>query len=126
MDKMQEKEALKALLVSLLAKEDEEEAGPYVEERRETSVSPEEVEGELYDEGQDITEDAEESEESEEPEEGSLKALVAQFMNEKEDPFADKQGMPMGGGRSLEIEMTTEKPLAILAKKALKKKGKRK
>lgn len=125
MDKMQEKEALKALLVSLMNQEEEEddEVGPYVEERRETSVAPEEVEGEVYDEDQDITEDALESEEEAEEESDEdlpLKDLVAAFMNERRDPFSEKKGMPMGGG-SLEIEMKTEKPM-ILAKKLGKKK----
>ena len=128
MDKMQEKEALKALLMSLMKEDSEEEAGPYVEERRETSVSPEEVEGELYDDDQEISDDAEdESPESsdEEEEEMSLRNLVAAFMNEKRDPFSEKKGMPMGGGgRSLEIEMTTEKPVmaAILGKKKKRRK----
>ena len=128
MDKLQEKEALKALLMSLMKEDsEEEEAGPYVEERRETSVSPEEVEGELYDEDQGVSEDAneeeDEDEEGEEEGELSLKDLVAAFMNEKSDPFAEKKGMPMGGGRSLEIEMKSEKPVmaAILGKK--KKRG---
>ena len=121
MDKMQEKEALKALLMSLMQEDSEEDAGPYVEERRETSVSPEEVEGELYDEEQGISEDAEDSEEENEGEEEemSLRDLVAAFMNEKSDPFAEKKGIPMGGGRSLEIEMKSQKPVmaAILGKK---------
>ena len=121
MDKMQEKEALKALLMSLMQEDSEEDAGPYVEERRETSVSPEEVEGELYDEDQGISEDAEDSEEENEGEEEemSLRDLVAAFMNEKSDPFAEKKGIPMGGGRSLEIEMKSQKPVmaAILGKK---------
>lgn len=122
MDKMQEKEALKALLMSLMEKEDDEEPGEYVQERRETSVSPEEVEGELYDEEDDVKSDAEETQEDQEEEgEMGLRELVANFMNERPDPFSEKKGMPMGG-RSLEIEMTTEKPLAVLAKKAMKKK----
>lgn len=128
MDKMQEKEALKALLMSLM--QDEEEAGPYVEERRETSVSPEEVEGELYDEEQGISDDAEDSEEEDEGEEEeaegemSLKDLVAAFMNEKSDPFAEKKGMPMGG-KSLEIEISSEGPTPSLAKKLSSSKKKR-
>ena len=120
MDKAQEKEALKALLMSLMQEDSEEDAGPYVEERRETSVSPEEVEGELYDEEQGISDDAENSEEEDEGEEEmSLRDLVAAFMSEKSDPFAEKKGMPMGGGRSLEIEMKSEKPVmaAMLGKK---------
>ncbi|MCW9066323.1 MAG: hypothetical protein OQJ78_08485, partial [Ignavibacteriaceae bacterium] len=99
-----------------------EEAGPYVEERRETSVTPEEIEGELYDEEQDISEDAEEEdyEEEEEPEMG-LRELVAQFMNDRADPFSEKKGMPMGG-RSMEIEVKKEAPIMAIAKKAMKKK----
>ena len=121
MDKMQEKEALKALLMFLTQKE-EEEPGPYVEERRETSVSPEEVEGELYDDDEGIAEDAEDQEEGELP----LKDLVAAFMNEKADPFSEKRAMPMGG-RSLEIEIESgggmeESPLSSAAKKVMKKK----
>lgn len=126
MDKNEEKEALKALLkvLSQESNEDDDEVGEYVANRRETSVSPEEVEGDLYDEEDDVKSDAEETQEDQEEEgEMGLRELVASFMNEKEDPFSEKKGMPMGGGgRSLEIEMTTEKPLAVLAKKAMKKK----
>jgi hypothetical protein len=127
MDKMKEKEALKSLLMALANQEDEEEEpGAYVEERRETSVSPEEVEGELYDEEEGISEDAEAEEEGE----MSLKDLVAAFMNEKADPFAEKKAMPMGG-RSLEIEiesgggMDEPSPLSTVAKKVMKKKRRR-
>lgn len=133
MDKSQEKEALKALLMSLMNEDSDskEEVGPYVEERRETSVSPEEVEGELYDDDQEISDDAEDespessNDEEEESGEMGLRELVAAFMNEKRDPFSEKKGMPMGGGgKSLEIEMTTEKPVmaAILGKKKKRRK----
>jgi len=124
MDKMKEKEALKSLLMALANQEDEEEEpGAYVQERRETSVSPEEVEGDLYDAEEGVAEDAEAEEEGE----LSLKDLVAAFMNTREDPFADKKAMPMGG-RSLEIEiesgggMDEPSPLSSVAKKVMKKK----
>lgn len=126
MDKVKEKEALKSLLMALANQEDEEEEpGAYVEERRETSVSPEEVEGDLYDDEEGISEDAEAEEEGE----MSLKDLVASFMNEKADPFAEKKAMPMGG-RSLEIEiesggMDEPSPLSSVAKKVMKKKRRR-
>jgi len=122
MDKLKEKEALKSLLMALAnQEEEEEEPGPYVEERRETSVSPEEIEGELYDEEEGVSEDAEDEEEGE----MSLKEMVAAFMNEQSDPFADKKSMPMGG-RSLEIEIESGgpevSPLSSVAKKVMKKK----
>lgn len=127
MDKMKEKEALKSLLMALANQEDEEEEpGAYVQERRETSVSPEEVEGDLYDAEEGVAEDAEAEEEGE----LSLKDLVAAFMNTREDPFADKKAMPMGG-RSLEIEiesgggMDEPSPLSSVAKKVMKKKRRR-
>lgn len=127
MDKMKEKEALKSLLMALANQEDEEEEpGAYVQERRETSVSPEEVEGDLYDDEEGISEDAEAEEEGE----LSLKDLVAAFMNTREDPFAEKKAMPMGG-RSLEIEiesgggMDEPSPLSTVAKKVMKKKRRR-
>lgn len=138
LDKDQEKMALKALLKSLMTAEEEGEedaAGEYVEERRESSVTPEKVEGELYDEKEGVREDAEETlgaeEEDDDEEETpvSLRDLVASFMEGEEDPFADKKALPARGG-SVEIEVTKEgaMPAKDLAKKVLgyKKKKKRK
>ena len=139
MDKAQEKEALKALLKALSEgddEEEEEEAGDYVEERRESSVSPEEVEGELYDKKESITEDAEETldeeeDEDEEDYEGeekpmSLKDLVASFMEGEEDPFADKKGL-RGGSLEIEVKKEGMMPAKALAKKAMAmKKAKKK
>lgn len=128
MDKSQEKEALKALLKALSQGEEDEE-GEYVEDRRETSVTPEEVEGELYDDKEGVTEDAEETLDEEEEdyeadmedEPMSLKDLVASFMEGEEDPFADKKGLPAMGGGSVEIELKKEgmMPPKDLAKKAM-------
>jgi hypothetical protein len=147
MDKAQEREALKALLKALSQGEEEEEeeeekVGDYVEGRRESSVTPEEVEGELYDKEEEEGEEEEKKEEDEEeveggeenldelepPKEMSLKDLVASFMEGEEDPFASKKGL-RGGGGSLEIEVKKEGvvPAKALAKKALgMKKAKKK
>jgi hypothetical protein len=139
LDKDQEKMALKALLKSLMTADEEEgeedAAGEYVEDRRESSVTPEEVEGELYDDKEGVTEDAEETlgaeeEESDEEETPvSLRDLVASFMEGEEDPFADKKGLPAMGGGSVEIEVKKEgaMPAKDLAKKVLgyKKKKRR-
>lgn len=134
LDKDQEKMALKALLKSLLTSEEEE--GPFVEERRETSVTPEEIEGELYDEGESIEEDSletleedgddddyEEEDDDAEGTELSLKEMVAQYMNEKDDPFSDKKGMEVvEPGLEIEISRQSMMPSKPLGMKGIKMK----
>lgn len=136
---MAEREAIKELLAALQmgrggeeAAEEEEMGGDYASTRDQYDVEPEDIEAELYDKDQDIEADAldtqeiadegegeamedeamaDEDEEMASEEDMSLRDLVAQFMNEREDPFEDKKGMTMMGSallppkKAMEIEI---------------------
>lgn len=128
LDKDQEKMALKALLKSLMKSESEseEEVGDFVEERRETSVTPEEVEGEVYDEEEGLYEDSEDSLEDEDEDEGTertLKELVREYMNESEDPFEGKKALGVVGVEEPDVEIEISREQVLPLRKPLGMKG---
>lgn len=127
LDREQEKMALKALLKSLMKSESEsesEEEGPFVEERRETSVTPEEVEGEVYDEEEGIYEDSEDSlEDEDEGTERTLKDLVREYMNEREDPFEGKKALGVVGVEEPDVEIEISREQVLPLRKPLGMKG---
>ena len=140
---MPEKEALKELLAALqmgAAEEDDaEKMGNYASTRDQYDVEPEDIEAELYDEDQDIDADAldtqaeameaddemEAEAEEDAEEEMSLRDLVAQFMNEREDPFEDKQGMTMVSSPSSPKNRAMQVEIIKAAKMPGKKRKKR-